>query len=72
MGQRRAARLVEVLTDRRALIFIGIWLVTNIVFGAGARALGVSDAPVAWIAHIGGFIGGLALFPLFDGGRRGL
>ena len=50
---------VEVLTDRRALFFIGIWLVTNMVFGAGARALGAADAPVAWIAHIGGFVGGL-------------
>ena len=66
----RAAKLSEVLTDRRALIFIGIWLATNIVFGAGARALGASDAPVAWIAHIGGFVGGLALFPLFDGALR--
>jgi membrane associated rhomboid family serine protease len=64
-----AARLSEVLTDRRALIFIGIWLATNVIFGAGAGALGVSDAPVAWIAHIGGFVGGLALFPLFDGAR---
>jgi membrane associated rhomboid family serine protease len=64
----RAASLREVLTDRRALFFIGIWLVTNVVFGAGARALGASDAPVAWIAHIGGFAGGLLLFPLFDGG----
>ena len=63
----RAARLWEVLTDRRALIFIGIWLATTIVFGAGARTLGASDAPVAWIAHIGGFVGGLVLFPLFDG-----
>ncbi len=63
----KAARLAEVLTDRRALIFIGVWLATNILFGAGARVLGASDAPVAWIAHIGGFVGGLALFPLFDG-----
>ena len=64
----RAASLTEVLTDRRALLFIGVWLVTNVVFGAGAQALGASEAPVAWIAHIGGFVGGLALFPLFDGG----
>ncbi len=66
----RAASLREVLTDRRALIFIGVWFVTNIVFGAGARALGLSEAPVAWIAHIGGFAGGLFLFPLFDGPGR--
>ena len=71
-GPSRAASLREVLTDRRALIFIGVWLVTNIVFGAGARVLGAADAPVAWIAHIGGFVGGLALFPLFDGARRRL
>jgi len=71
-GAGRAATLVEVLTDRRALIFIGVWLATNIVFGAGARALGASDAPVAWIAHIGGFAGGLLLFPLFDGAWRRL
>ena len=67
---QRAARLKELLTDRRALIFIGIWLATNVLFGAGAQFLGASDAPVAWIAHIGGFVGGLALFPLFDGAWR--
>jgi membrane associated rhomboid family serine protease len=67
----RAASLYELFTDRRALLFVGIWLATNVLFGAGAQALGLSDMPVAWIAHIGGFVGGLALFPLFDGiGRR--
>jgi membrane associated rhomboid family serine protease len=69
-GSLRAATLRELLTDRRALIFIAIWMVTNVVFGAGAQSLGASDAPVAWVAHIGGFIGGLALFPLFDGAWR--
>jgi membrane associated rhomboid family serine protease len=66
-GPLRPAGLVEALSDRRVLIFIGIWLATNVLFGAGAKALGASDAPVAWIAHIGGFVGGLILFPLFDG-----
>jgi membrane associated rhomboid family serine protease len=69
-GVGRAATLVEVMTDRRALIFIGAWLATNVVFGAGAQALGASEAPVAWIAHIGGFAGGLLLFPLFDASWR--
>jgi membrane associated rhomboid family serine protease len=68
----RAATLLEVLRDRRALFFIGVWLVTNVVFGLGAHVLGASEAPVAWIAHIGGFVGGLALFPLFDGAWRRL
>jgi membrane associated rhomboid family serine protease len=66
----RAASLREVFTDRRALLFIGIWMATNIIFGAGARTLGASDAPVAWVAHIGGFVAGLIAFPLFDRGAR--
>jgi membrane associated rhomboid family serine protease len=61
-----AATLGGVLTDRRALIFLFVWLVTNFVFGAFARPLGLSDMPVAWVAHIGGFAAGIVLFPLFD------
>ena len=61
-----AASLKGILADRRALIFLGIWLATNFVFGAFARPLGLSDMPVAWIAHVGGFFAGIVLFPLFD------
>jgi membrane associated rhomboid family serine protease len=61
-----AAGLRHVFVDRRAMIFLAIWLMTNFIFGAGAQTLGFSDAPVAWIAHIGGFFSGLLLFPLFD------
>ncbi len=35
------------------------------MFGASAFA-GVTDATVAWQAHVGGFLAGLLLFPLFD------
>jgi membrane associated rhomboid family serine protease len=61
-----AASLTELLGQRRALIFIGIWMASNFVFGAGAQTLGASEAPVAWVAHVGGFVAGLLLFPLFD------
>jgi membrane associated rhomboid family serine protease len=61
-----AASLMELLSQRRALIFIGIWMASNFVFGAGAQTLGASEAPVAWVAHVGGFVAGLLLFPLFD------
>jgi len=66
-----AASLTELLSQRRALIFIGIWMATNFVFGAGAQTLGASEAPVAWVAHVGGFVAGLLLFPLFDRHVRG-
>lgn len=65
-----AATLRGILADRRALIFIGVWLATNFVFGAFATTLGLSAAPVAWIAHLGGFFAGLLLFALFDSRRR--
>jgi membrane associated rhomboid family serine protease len=61
-----AVSLRGVFLERRALIFLGVWLATNFVFGAGAQTLGLSDMPVAWVAHLGGFCAGLVLFPLFD------
>jgi membrane associated rhomboid family serine protease len=61
-----AASLGQVFVERRSLIFILIWSGTNLIFGAGAQIFGFSDMPVAWIAHLGGFVAGLVLFPLFD------
>ena len=61
-----AVSLRGVFLERRALIFLGVWLATNFIFGAGAQTLGLSDMPVAWVAHLGGFCAGLVLFPLFD------
>jgi membrane associated rhomboid family serine protease len=63
---RPAPPLARLLRQRRPLGFIAIWMATNVVFGAGAQALGASDAPIAWIAHVGGFFAGLVAFPLFD------
>ncbi len=61
-----AASLRGVFVERRTLTFLGVWLATNFIFGAGAQAFGLSDMPVAWVAHLGGFFAGLVLFPLFD------
>jgi membrane associated rhomboid family serine protease len=61
-----AVSLRGVFVERRALVFLAIWFGTNFIFGAGAQAFGLSDVPVAWVAHIGGFVAGLLLFPLFD------
>ena len=43
-----------------------MWFASNLVTGIGAVPLGLSDAPIAWQAHIGGFLLGLLAFPLFD------
>lgn len=64
-----AAPLSTVLRDRRVLGFVAVWFVINLAFGLGAPA-GMADGTIAWQAHIGGFLAGLLLFPLFDPVRR--
>ncbi|SEQ10545.1 Membrane associated serine protease, rhomboid family [Faunimonas pinastri] len=59
------------LVNRQAMTFLIIWLVLNILFGTQLGLVPGSDQPVAWQAHIGGFIAGLLLFPLLDPIRRG-
>lgn len=61
-----APPLGRLLRERNVVIFVAIWLATNFIFGAGAQFFGLSDAPVAWLAHVGEFAVGLFLFPLFD------
>lgn len=63
-----AIPLVRMLSDARVLIFVGVWFAINIIFGIGAVSTSVtgSDQPVAWQAHIGGFLAGLLLFAWFD------
>lgn len=65
-----APPLRVVMSDRRVFGFVAAWFVLNFVFGANAVALGASDSPVAWEAHVGGFLVGLVLFPFFDPRRR--
>ena len=61
-----AERLATVFTRSRALGFIVVWFVVNLLFGlAGDLTPGVSG-PIAWEAHVGGFLAGLLAFPLLD------
>lgn len=64
--RRPAAPLAEVLRDRQAIAFLGVWFAVNLVFGLGTIGSGVTSGAVAWDAHIGGFVAGLLLFPVFD------
>ncbi len=64
---RRRASILAALGDRRTLIFVGVWIGLNFLFGATALG-GIFGAAgqIAWEAHLGGFIFGLLTFGLFD------
>lgn len=61
-----ALSLAETFANRTGLFFIAIWFATNLLFGLYPALSGVTEGPIAWQAHIGGFLSGLLLFKLFD------
>jgi membrane associated rhomboid family serine protease len=61
-----AAPLLVTLRDPRVIAFLAVWFGLNILFGLGSLSLTDDQQSVAWQAHIGGFVAGLVLFPLFD------
>lgn len=61
-----ALSLRDTFANRTALVFVVFWFATDLLFGLFPALSGISEAPVAWQAHIGGFLVGLLLFPLFD------
>lgn len=61
-----AVPLREALRDPRILAFLVVWFGLNALVGVGSVSLLGVDQPVAWQAHIGGFLTGLLFFPLFD------
>ena len=58
--------LAATLSDRRILVATAIWFMVNAlaVVGLGTPA---ASGPVAWEAHVGGYLAGLLGFGLFDG-----
>lgn len=54
------------LRNRPAALFLAIWLVTNLVFGLAATPFLGDSSAIAWDAHLGGFLAGFLLMPLFD------
>ncbi len=60
--------LVRIVTQVRAIFAVGLWFLLQLVGGLGV--LGGGSDGVAYAAHIGGFIAGLALIKLFDAGRQ--
>ncbi len=58
--------LPDALRDGRVIAILAIWFLTNVLSGLGIISLGGNENPIAWEAHIGGFVAGLLLFSLFD------
>jgi membrane associated rhomboid family serine protease len=58
--------LLVALRDPRVLAFLGVWFALNLLFGASSFSMVDDQQSIAWEAHIGGFLAGLLLFPLFD------
>ena len=61
-----AIPLSAVLRDGRVLMFLVVWFGINILFGLGSLSISGGEQPIAWEAHIGGFLAGLLLFSWFD------
>jgi membrane associated rhomboid family serine protease len=63
---RAQATILQALSDRRTLIFVGVWLGLNLLFGLSGLSLSGETVSIAWEAHLGGFAAGLLLFGFFD------
>jgi membrane associated rhomboid family serine protease len=62
---RRMATLGELARNQRAAFFIAVWLVLNAAVPFLPLLIGQSIG-IAWQAHLGGFLVGLFLTPLFE------
>jgi membrane associated rhomboid family serine protease len=64
----RALSPGELISDRRAFMFLVIWLVVTLLSGSqmftGSALVG--NSAIAWEAHLGGFAAGLAAFYALD------
>ncbi|HEY7497654.1 MAG TPA: rhomboid family intramembrane serine protease [Vicinamibacterales bacterium] len=58
------------VTTVPAVLMLGLWILVQFVNGVGSIANTPETGGVAYLAHIGGFIAGLVLAPLFAAGRR--
>ena len=52
-----------------AVFMLGLWIVMQFISGVGSLGVTGETGGVAYMAHIGGFVAGLVLAPLFATGR---
>ena len=61
--------LLRFITAVPAWVAVGLWFVFQLVSGIGALGLGSQAGGVAYAAHVGGFVAGVALVKVFAIGR---
>ncbi|MDD7910536.1 MULTISPECIES: rhomboid family intramembrane serine protease [Pseudovibrio] len=61
-----ARPLAEALRNPQVLGFTIAWFGINLLFGLWSTPLAGEGSSIAWEAHVGGFVAGLLLFPVFD------
>jgi membrane associated rhomboid family serine protease len=61
-----AEPLTALVTNRQTAFFILIWFAVNLLFGLVGDFVPGASGPIAWEAHVGGFIAGLLAFSLLD------
>ncbi|HKR59713.1 MAG TPA: rhomboid family intramembrane serine protease [Pyrinomonadaceae bacterium] len=67
--RRVTVLLFRMLTQVPAYVAIGIWFAFQLISGLGIFGGGSQQGGVAYAAHIGGFVAGLALIKFFTIGR---
>lgn len=67
--RRVTVLLFRMLTQVPAYVAIGIWFAFQLISGLGILGGGSQQGGVAYAAHIGGFVAGLALVKFFTIGR---
>ncbi|KKB12036.1 hypothetical protein VE25_09670 [Devosia geojensis] len=63
---RRLASLSEMMRNPRSRVFTLFWLLINAAVPFLPLVLGGEGVQIAWQAHLGGFIAGVLLVPLFE------
>lgn len=66
-----ALGLADMLRNGPIMGLVAVWIAVNVAFGAISLPMPGFEGQIAWQAHLGGFLAGLVLFPLFDPVRPG-
>ena len=66
VGERSIQSLRELWSNPTVLVFCGMLIATNVLFGAISVPGVGEESSIAWQAHLGGFALGFFGFPLFD------